>query len=341
MDGASLAERMREAYTDQDPAQAIGQRGRASVVNRFSWGSAANRFLEIALARHVQRPMPELKTERPVVSTERSPYWLGLRVSVVIPTHNRKLKLLACLDALERQSVLSSEFEVIVVDDGSTDGTGEALDARTFRFGVALLLSGTGRAGPLETSGSRRPVASHVLFIGDDILADERLLEEHLLAHAATTTPGLAVLGRIDWPSTMTPNAVMEYVCGDAMLQFAYTYIPRAPALDHRFFYTSNISLKREFLVDAADDGVRFDTAFRYAAFEDPNSLSGCRREGSESAMHPGGGRPRSLDGSGQLCRTRAHAGAMAVVFYRKHPGADDQLRVRWIAELVEPARDC
>ena len=31
-------------------------------------------------------------------------------------------------------------------------------------------------------------------------------------------------------------------------------------------------------------------------------------------------------------------AGEMAVVFYRKHPGQDDQLQVRWLADLVEPA---
>ena len=53
----------------------------------------------------------------------------------------------------------------------------------------------------------------------------------------------------------------MDYVCGDAMLQFAYSLIPQLPTLDHRFFYTSNISLKRQFLVDAAAAGVRFDPA--------------------------------------------------------------------------------
>ena len=339
VDVASLAERMREAYTDRAQAQAIGQRGRASVVNRFSWDSAADRFLDIALEQRAQRAVPELKTERPAVTAERSPYWLGLRVSVVIPTHNRKLKLMACLEALERQSVLSSEFEVIVVDDGSTDGTGEALDARTFRFALRYFAQNPAGPGAARNLGIAQARGEHVLFIGDDILADERLLEEHLLAHAATRTPGLAVLGRIDWPSTMTPNAVMEYVCGDAMLQFAYTYIPKAAALDHRFFYTSNISLKREFLVDAADDGVRFDTAFRYAAFEDSEFALRLQVRGLEIRYAPQAVAVHDhwMDLDSFAARER-NAGAMAVVFYRKHPGADDQLRVRWIAELVEPA---
>ena len=65
------------------------------------------------------------------------------------------------------------------------------------------------------------------------------------------------------------PNAVMDYVCGEGMLQFAYPLIRQLRVLDHRFFYTSNISLKREFLADAAAAGVRFDPCFRHAAFED------------------------------------------------------------------------
>ena len=46
-------------------------------------------------------------------------------VSIVIPTFNRKPILEKCLSALENQVLDSSVdgYEVIVVDDGSTDGT--------------------------------------------------------------------------------------------------------------------------------------------------------------------------------------------------------------------------
>src|ERR1700682_6821476 len=53
------------------------------------------------------------------------------------------------------------------------------------------------------------------------------------------------------------------------MLHFAYDLIPKLATIDYTFFYTSNISLKRQFLLDAADAGVRFDPCFRHAAFED------------------------------------------------------------------------
>jgi glycosyltransferase involved in cell wall biosynthesis len=54
--------------------------------------------------------------------------------SVVIPTYNRKPILEKCLRALEKQlpSALYSGYEVVVVDDGSTDGTVEWLNRSSF-----------------------------------------------------------------------------------------------------------------------------------------------------------------------------------------------------------------
>ena len=50
-------------------------------------------------------------------------------MSVVIATHNRAAQLRTCLDALARQDAVGNPFEVIVVVDGSTDGTAEMLAA--------------------------------------------------------------------------------------------------------------------------------------------------------------------------------------------------------------------
>jgi GT2 family glycosyltransferase/glycosyltransferase involved in cell wall biosynthesis len=340
VDRQSLRDQMRRAFDDRPSATATGARGRAKVIRDFSWSSAAHRLLEIAADLCAAQPKsarPKLETSAAPV--ERSPYWLGLRVTVVVPTHNRKDKLLTCLDALGRQSVLPQEFEVVVIDDGSTDGTREALEARRYSFGLRYFRQEAAGPGSARNLAIERAAGELVLFLGDDIVADDRLIEEHLRAHAAHQDPGVAVLGHIDWPESMTPNAVMEYVCGDAMLQFAYSYIPTAPVLDHRFFYTSNISLKREFLVDAADAGVRFDPGFHRAAFEDSEFALRLMPRGlrivyaaSARAAHD---HWMDLD---SFARREFGAGEMAVVFYRKHPGQDDQLQVRWLADLVEPA---
>ena len=175
-------------------------RGRSSD---FSWAHAAGRLIDITNDLRAARPKAARTNARDAApQVERSPYWLGLRVSVVVPTHNRKEKLLACLDALARQSVLPQEFEVVVVDDGSTDGTREALEVRRCPFALRYFSQEAAGPGAARNLGIERAAGELVLFIGDDILADERLIEEHLLAHAANPDPGAAVLGHIDWPRT-------------------------------------------------------------------------------------------------------------------------------------------
>jgi GT2 family glycosyltransferase/glycosyltransferase involved in cell wall biosynthesis len=339
-DARSLAEQMRKVHDERDAAASLGARARETVLERFSWHQAASRLVEITSDLRARRARPSRSRVEPAPSSVgQSPYWLGLRVSVVVPTHNRKEKLLDCLDALARQSVLPQEFEVVVVDDGSTDGTADALAGRRFPFALRVYRQDKGGPGTARNLGIEQASGELVLFIGDDILADERLLEEHLLAHAANLDPGAAILGRIDWPDSMTPNAVMEYVCGDGMLQFAYTLIPKLATLDYTFFYTSNISLKRQFLLDAADAGVRFAPCFRHAAFEDSEfafrlTPRGLRIKYAEEArvFHD---HWMDLD---SFARRELHAGEMAVVYYRKHPGQDEALEVRWVAELTGPA---
>jgi GT2 family glycosyltransferase/glycosyltransferase involved in cell wall biosynthesis len=329
---------MRRVYESREKGAAVGARGRAAVVDRFSWTQSARALVEIASEVRGRRPKPQ-RVDRVAPATERSPYWLGLRVSVVVPTHNRKDKLAACLDALAGQSILPQEFEVLVVDDGSTDGTGEAVAARRDPFCLRYFRQDNRGPGAARNLGIERAAGELILFIGDDVIADERLLETHLVAHASRPGAGVAILGHIDWPAAMPRNAVMEYICGDAALQFAYTLIPRLPALDHRFFYTSNISLKREFLVAAADAGVGFDPSFRYAAFEDSELALKLMPRGLEiqyvesaRAIHD-----HAMDLEHFAARER-RADQMAVVFYRKHPGQDKYLQVQWLGGLNDEA---
>lgn len=87
-------------------------------------------------------------------------------LSVIIPVHNGGAHLSRCLDAL-RSSDLKS-YEVIVVDDGSTDDSAEA--ARAHGFEVVRLDARRGPAAA-RNEGTRRARAEILLFLDADVVA--------------------------------------------------------------------------------------------------------------------------------------------------------------------------
>jgi glycosyltransferase involved in cell wall biosynthesis len=104
-------------------------------------------------------------------------------LSILIASHNRRELLGRCLDALAAQSQDPTEFEVIVADDGSTDGTAEALKARQTPFELRVLRHQ--KAGkPVVLNAAIEAARGEVcLFIDDDVIASPRLVAEHLAAH--------------------------------------------------------------------------------------------------------------------------------------------------------------
>jgi len=97
--------------------------------------------------------------------------------SVVVPTYNRLPVLKSCLSALKDQDFPLADFEVIVVDDGSTDGTIDYLN--TLSWDRPTLLSFTqSRKGPAvaRNLGVTRSSGRWVAFTDDDCLVSHNWL---------------------------------------------------------------------------------------------------------------------------------------------------------------------
>ena len=114
-----------------------------------------------------------------------------LPTCVVIPVHNRREVTVRCLRCLEAGGVFAWAT-VIVVDDGSTDGTGEAVRAA---HPAAVLLTGDGNlwwggAIRLGMDHACRGGAACVCWLNDDCLPEPGTLR--LLADHALRTGGLA-----------------------------------------------------------------------------------------------------------------------------------------------------
>lgn len=187
--------------------------------------------------------------------------------SVLIPTYNRKDVLGRCLEALSSQSLPATGYEVIVIDDGSTDGTFQFLESWKQRspFTLRALQQENRKQGAARNLGARHARGRYLLFLGDDIFASESLLDEHWRYHqqygAAQRT---AVLGYIRWAPDLPVSHFMEWI-GEMGWQFGFSLIQDPLDLPFNFFYTSNISLPAERFQECGG----FDEDFREYGWED------------------------------------------------------------------------
>jgi glycosyltransferase involved in cell wall biosynthesis len=170
------------------------------------------------------------------------------------------------LDAYEVQGDVGP-FEIIAVDDGSTDETYRLLTSwRTSRF--SLVVERQSHQGPAAARNRALGKArgTLVVFTGDDIVPHPEMLKSHLQNQERLANDDLAVLGLTTWPQSETTTATMRHIDGIGGEQFAYHYISEGMLLDFRFFYTSNLSIGRR-QIQAMEKW--FDTDFPDAAYED------------------------------------------------------------------------
>lgn len=135
------------------------------------------------------------------------------RFSVVMPTYQRRDSAMRGVRALERQTERS--FEAIVVVDGSSDGTAEALRGLEVSFPLAVLEQENAGAAQARNAGVEAATGELLLMLDDDMVADPNMLSEHDTSHRAGAD---IVLGDMpihpDSPDNMLSWGVGEWARG-------------------------------------------------------------------------------------------------------------------------------
>lgn len=187
----------------------------------------------------------------------------------MIPTHNRTPLLLQVVNGLLEQSVdIGGQLEIVIVDDGSTE------DVKTPLFALAKELNQAEKVryfyqsakGPATARnvGINQATGDIILFLGDDILPLPGLLKAHYMAHTVEYPDAhYAILGYAELSPELSQTPYLNWW---KRWNFRYhLLLEHKCEPDFSFFYTNNLSLKREFMLEHG----LFDEDFPYAAYED------------------------------------------------------------------------
>ncbi len=245
-------------------------------------------------------------------------------ISVVIPTYNRLPILIKCLDALENQilNVEMHAFEIVIVDDGSTDGTVDWLRNNIENY-PHLRLFEQSHGGPAlgRNLGVEKSKGELIVFIDSDLVVDKLFLRNHIdylfrawekLGNRKCFTYGSV----INTSNFNNPNSEPF-----KFQDFSWAY-----------FATGNVAIDKKVLENSG----LFDNSFRLYGWEDLELGERLRNMGVKLIKCPGAigyhWHPAlALDQIPHLIRIEKERAKMGLVFYRKHP----TLRVKFIIQYT------
>lgn len=237
-----------------------------------------------------------------------------MHISVVIPTYNRLPILQKCLAAMEQQDFTNdtvTDYEIVVVDDGSSDRTLAWLAENQASLPhVKVIEQNHQGAAAARNLGVINAVGDTIVFIDSDLVVTETFLQSHADA---------LVKGREDLQSDrlFTYGAVINTNNFEQPTSEPYKLTDFSAA----YFATGNVAIDRQWLEAAG----LFDTGFQLYGWEDLELGVRLKRLDLKLIKCPAAvgyhWHPAfSLDQIPRTIEQEIQRGKMGVVFYDKHP---------------------
>lgn len=205
-----------------------------------------------------------------------------MRFSVVIPTHQRRDLVVRNVSALAGQT--ERDFEVLVVVDGSVDGTAAALQALDTPFPLTVLEQPNSGAAAARNAGAAAASGELLLFLDDDMEADPAMLAEHDRSHRGGAD---LVLGDLPLHPDSPRNVLSDGV--EAWAERRRERLSGAPEVPLADLLTGQMSIERELFERLGGFDAAFtrdgsfggeDVDFGYRVLE-----AGCRVEFNPAAV--------------------------------------------------------
>jgi len=225
-------------------------------------------------------------------------------ISVIIPAFNSEKSLSKCLDSLDQQDY-GKPFEIIVVDDGSSDDTVNV--AKTFKK-VKTIKQSHGGPAKARNTGAKIAKGNIVLFTDADCVADKGWLSEMVKPFDNNDIVG--VQGRYK-----TKQKGIIPVFTQLEIEQRYANMKRASYID--FVGSYSAAYRRSIFIRFSG----FDESFPKASGEDPELSFRMAREGHKMVFNPNAvvyhTHPTSLR---KYLRTKYLRGYWGRLLYKKHP---------------------
>jgi len=231
-------------------------------------------------------------------------------MSVIIPTYNNRRVLRQTIAALLAQDFPPGAYEVIIADDGSTDGTAEMVQAVRGPVPVRYVPQRNRSRAAARNLGTRQARGRILMFLDSDLWAAPVLLAEHY-KHYATASRRVGVKGRsITHPDARGSLFMQVKEMGPDLT------VQRTGDLSPFHVTSRNLSVRRADFEEAGG----FDEAFGGYGWEDMELAMRLRAAGVVFEYEPLAlgfhYHAETLEGNVRKLR---EAGEGAVYFWRKH----------------------
>jgi glycosyltransferase involved in cell wall biosynthesis len=228
--------------------------------------------------------------------------------SIVIPTYQRREVLCDAVRALGRVKY-NGTFEIIVVVDGSTDGTTAALNRLECPVTLRIIDQENRGAAHARNRGAAEAMGEILLFLDDDMIAETDLLEQHARSYEAGAD---AVLGDFPVEPGSRPGFLSDVIASRKAWE-------RNGPVGHFDVFTGHLSVRRSVFEQLGGFDESFTAGGKYGN-EDIDF--GTRLVGRYDVRHNRGAicHQRSLVGPREYMRRARSTANADLAFAAKHP---------------------
>ena len=185
-----------------------------------------------------------------------------MKISVVIGTYNQKQTLEMVLRSFADQTISASDYEVVVIDSSSSDGTDQMMNHLKVPYSLKYIVKENKGKSSARNHGVMEARSEIVLLTDADMIAAKDLLENHLLAHHQKKNSSVEGV-----TYNLNKKVTVDELKPDSpeVKPYIKQRLRNGQKLKWSYFLSGNLSLKKSTFIRAGG----FDEKFRIYGWED------------------------------------------------------------------------